>query len=89
MYKKPTSPTPQFFSFANPFAPVVWLLIGVSFCIVSLGFYIMARLSPKEWDNWDSCVQNPKFYVNQFNVRNSLWYTLGCLMQQGADIAPR
>lgn len=47
------------------------------------------RFSPYEWDNPHPCNRDPPVLVNQFTMINSLWYTIGSLMQQGSDIAPK
>uniref|UniRef100_A0A1Y1KNL0 Ionotropic glutamate receptor C-terminal domain-containing protein n=2 Tax=Photinus pyralis TaxID=7054 RepID=A0A1Y1KNL0_PHOPY len=89
LYVRPSKPVPVFFSFAHPFHPEVWLWIGISYFTVSVGLYVMARVCQPEWDNWDRCIKQPKYFVNQFHLRNSFWFVLGCFMQQGAEIAPR
>ncbi|KAF2905279.1 hypothetical protein ILUMI_00899 [Ignelater luminosus] len=88
LYAKPTPETPSFFTFASPFAPEVWMLLTGAYFGVSLALFIMARLCYSEWSNPYPCVEEPEYLINQFSFRNSLWFTLGGLMQQGADIAP-
>ena len=55
---------------------------------MSLTFYVLARLSPYEWDNPYPCVEDPDEIENMFNLANSFWFTIGSLMQQGSDVAP-
>lgn len=88
LYAQPTSAPPSFFTFSSPFAVEVWLLLGGAYFGVSLALFIMARLCQSEWSNPYPCVDEPEYLINQFSLRNSLWFTLGGLMQQGADIAP-
>lgn len=52
---------------------------------LSYGF----RFSPYEWDNPHPCNNDPDVLENQFTLLNSLWFTIGSLMQQGSDIAPK
>lgn len=47
------------------------------------------RFSPYEWDNPHPCNDQPDVLENQFSLLNSLWFTIGSLMQQGSDIAPK
>lgn len=47
------------------------------------------RFSPYEWDNPHPCNRDSIILVNQFTMINSLWFTIGSLMQQGSDIAPK
>lgn len=49
----------------------------------------MARFSPYEWVNPHPCIKQPDELENNFNMKNTLWFTIGCLMQQGCDIMPR
>ena len=55
---------------------------------VSLVLYMLARISPYEWDNFYPCIEDPDELENQFNLANSFWFTMGSIMQQGADVAP-
>lgn len=88
LYAQPTPAPPSFFTFASPFAVEVWLLLGGAYFGVSLALFVMARLCHSEWTNPYPCIEEPEYLINQFSLRNSLWFTLGGLMQQGADIAP-
>ena len=47
------------------------------------------RLAPEEWDNPNPCIEDPDVLENQFTMLNSLWFTIGSLMQQGSEIAPK
>nr|QBB73017.1 ionotropic receptor [Protaetia brevitarsis] len=88
LYQKPQKAPPNFFSFAEPFAFEVWLWLGGAYFIVSISLFIMGRLCPSEWTNPYPCVEEPEFLINQFSLRNSFWFTIGSLMQQGTEIAP-
>lgn len=63
-------------------------MLVVAYFLVSLAFFIMGRLSPSEWTNPYPCVEEPEYLINQFSIRNCLWFTIGALMQQGSDLAP-
>nr|AUF73080.1 ionotropic receptor [Anoplophora chinensis] len=88
LYRKPEPVPESLFMFARPFSLSVWIMLGVSYFLVSLAFFIMGRLSPTEWQNPYPCVEEPEHLVNQFSIRNSLWFTIGALMQQGTELAP-
>lgn len=74
--------------FSSPFSLGVWLSLGIAYFVVSICLFVMGRLSPSEWTNPYPCIDEPEFLINQFSIRNSLWFTIGSLMQQGTEIAP-
>ncbi len=41
------------------------------------------RFTPYEWQNPHPCNQDSDILENQFTMLNSLWFTIGSLMQQG------
>ncbi|CAI9738180.1 glutamate receptor ionotropic, kainate 2-like isoform X1 [Octopus vulgaris] len=84
LYKKPMKKPPKLFSFLSPLTSEVWVYIIAAYLVVSFMLYIIARLSPYEWYESGSDELD-----NQFTVLNSLWFTIGCLMQQGSEVAPR
>lgn len=88
LYRKPEPVPPSLFMFWSPFSFGVWMLLGVAYFSVSVCLFVMGRLSPSEWTNPYPCVEEPDFLVNQFSLRNSFWFTIGSLMQQGSEIAP-
>ena len=47
------------------------------------------RFSPYEWDNPHPCKEEPEVLVNDFSLLNSMWFTIGSLMQQGSDLSPK
>ena len=53
---------------------------------------VARRLSPQEWQEPGVCSMagaDPDFLENEMNLRNSFWFTIGSLMQQGCDINPK
>lgn len=84
LYKRPHKKPPKLFSFLSPLTSEVWVYIIAAYLVVSFMLYIIARLSPYEWYESGSDELD-----NQFTVLNSLWFTIGCLMQQGSEVAPR
>ncbi|XP_065566794.1 glutamate receptor ionotropic, kainate 2-like [Artemia franciscana] len=89
LYKKPQKAPPSLFSFMSPFSLSVWIWMSIAYVGVSVVLYMIARLSPYEWYNPYPCIEDPDVLENQFNLLNSMWFTLGSLMQQGSDIAPK
>ena len=61
---------------------------AVSVTIYKYRFYFF-RFSPYEWDNPHPCTEEPEVLVNEFSLCNSMWFTIGSLMQQGSDISPK
>lgn len=50
----------------------------------------MFRFSPYEWENPHPCnSEAPDVFENKFSLNNSLWFTIGSLMQQGSEMAPK
>lgn len=59
------------------------------FFIYLIACFLQYRFSPYEWDNPHPCNEEPDVLENQFSLMNSLWFTVGSLMQQGSDITPK
>ncbi|VEL10091.1 unnamed protein product [Protopolystoma xenopodis] len=60
-----------------------------AYIMVSFVLFVIARFSPYEWYNPHPCNVDSNLVENNFNMLNSLWFTIGSLMQQGSDILPR
>ena len=56
--------------------------------VVSVTLWVLARLTPFEWDNPYPCIEDPDEIENMFSLANSFWFTMASLMQQGSDVAP-
>ncbi|XP_055382823.1 glutamate receptor ionotropic, kainate 2-like [Condylostylus longicornis] len=89
LYTKPKKAPPELFSFMLPFSGEVWGYLGVAYLSVSISLFILGRLSPVEWDNPYPCIEEPTELENQFSFANSMWFTIGALLQQGSEIAPK
>ncbi|GLV43976.1 Kainate-type ionotropic glutamate receptor subunit 1D [Carabus blaptoides fortunei] len=89
LYRKPIKQPPNLFSFLSPLSLDVWIYMATAYLGVSVLLFILARFSPYEWDNPHPCNTDPDVLENQFSLLNSLWFTIGSLMQQGSDIAPK
>nr|APZ81407.1 ionotropic receptor 75q [Adelphocoris lineolatus] len=88
LYRQPRAAPPSLFSFLSPFSYEVWGYMLSAYLGVSFLLYLMARISPPEWTNPYACIEEPVELENQFSLSNSLWFTIGSLMQQGSEIAP-
>ncbi|OWA54135.1 Glutamate receptor ionotropic, kainate 2 [Hypsibius exemplaris] len=89
LYRKPDKKPPDLFSFLHPLSPDVWMYMVTAYVAVSITIFVLARFSPYEWYNPHPCNEDGDVVENQFTICNSLWFTVGSLMQQGSDIAPR
>lgn len=89
LYRKADKKPPWLFSFLAPLSLEVWIYMSTAFLGVSLFLFVVARFSPYEWVNPHPCDPNPTELENQFTIWNTLWFTIGCLMQQGCDVTPR
>lgn len=88
LVKKPTKASPKLFEFMLPLAPEVWIYLITAFVGVTLFLFMVARFSPYEWQNPHPCEQDAEELSNDFTMKNTLWFTIGCLMQQGCDVMP-
>ncbi|XP_053396130.1 glutamate receptor ionotropic, kainate 2-like [Mercenaria mercenaria] len=89
IYRKPVNTPPDLFSFLLPLSPDVWIYMIAAYLCVSFMLFLIARFSPYEWENPHPCNNESEEVENQFTVLNCLWFSIGSLMQQGSDIAPK
>ncbi|KAH9514030.1 Glutamate receptor 4 [Bulinus truncatus] len=89
MIKKPDKEKGGVFSFKNPLSDGVWVSILLGFIGVSTVLYLVGRFSPYEWDTSQPRIPTEEDKKPAFNLANTLWFSLGALMQQGSDIYPR
>ncbi|KAH8323007.1 hypothetical protein KR074_002938, partial [Drosophila pseudoananassae] len=89
LFRKPMKEPPKLFSFMSPFSGEVWLWLGLAYMGVSISMFVLGRLSPAEWDNPYPCIEEPTELENQFSFANCLWFSVGALLQQGSELAPK
>lgn len=89
LFEKPKPRDPSLFSFMSPLSKGVWGCLFACFFMVSISLFIMGRISPTEWDNPFPCIEEPEVLVNQFSFKNAMWFSIGALLQQGSEIAPK
>jgi ionotropic glutamate receptor len=46
-------------------------------------------MAPGDWENPHPCDRHPDELENIWDLKNSLWLTLGSIMTQGCDILPK
>ncbi|BFZ10288.1 hypothetical protein BsWGS_13327 [Bradybaena similaris] len=84
LFKMPKKEKPGLFSFLNPLAIEIWLYVIGAYLIVSFTIFLLGRFSPYEWYNPHPCNPDTDTVTNTFSISNSLWFTVGTLMQQGS-----
>ena len=89
LFKRPLKKNPSLFSFLTPLSFEIWVYVFAAYVLVSLLLFVLARFSPYEWYNPHPCNQDSDVVENQFTLMNSFWFTIGSLMQQGSEVAPR
>ena len=83
LFKKPEKKNPSLFSFLSPLSLEIWVYVVAAYLLVSFMLFVVARFSPSEWCNSNPCNEDAGVMENQFTLLNSLWFTIGSLMQQG------
>lgn len=89
LFTKPLKAESSLFGFLSPFTMTVWVYLCLSTVLISMVFFLVGRLSPYEWDNPYPCKEDLPILMNECSVKNSFWFTVGSLMQQGSDLAPK
>ncbi|KAK3105052.1 hypothetical protein FSP39_016196 [Pinctada imbricata] len=88
LIRKSDPEPPDLFSFLHPFNNDVWINMIAGFLFLSFLLFIIGRLTPFEWTHPGPCDPNTDNVQNQFSLLNSLWFCIGCLLQQGSDLSP-
>jgi len=83
LFKRPKDTTPTLFSFMSPLGYEIWISMLIAYVAVSFALFVVARFSPFEWYDPHPCNVDCDVVHNQFTLSNSLWFTVGSLMQQG------
>ena len=89
LFKKMPPPPQNLFSFLMPLSLDVWIYMTTAYLGVSITMFLLARLTPFEWENPHPCVDEPEELENELTLHNCFWHNWGSLMQQGSDIAPK
>lgn len=89
LFKKPTTKVTTLFSFLSPFTGLVWIYVLTAYVGVSTILFFVGRMSPYEWENPNPCQQEDNLLENNFSLVNSFFFTIGSMMQQGSELAPK
>ncbi|CAO4361403.1 unnamed protein product [Caenorhabditis nigoni] len=89
LFKKPRITDSDWFKFMDPLSTQVWIMTFASYFVVSVAIWIIAKISPYEQFERDEDNGQYKPVDNQFSLRNSFWFTVCSLMQQGSELCPR
>jgi len=89
LFKKKNPTAPDLFSFLEPLSLDAWIYMTTAYLGVSILMFLLARLTPYEWENPHPCVDEPEELENVLTLHNCFWHNWGSLMQQGSDIAPK
>ncbi|KAL5962275.1 Glutamate receptor ionotropic kainate 2 [Taenia solium] len=99
LFMRPKTQKPSIFSFLQPLSPIqtshlphsplqVWAYVITTYIVVSVGLFLVARLSPYEWQNPHPCEAFSEEKENQFTVLSSFWFFITPLLNQGTEMAP-
>ncbi|XP_076448248.1 glutamate receptor 2-like [Babylonia areolata] len=71
-----------------PFSTAAWILVILAFLLVSAGFFLIGRFSPREWIRVapENDVRRARY---SFGLRNSFLFTVSTMMWQGYREAPK
>lgn len=89
IYKRPTTKETSLWSFLSPFSAIVWIYLLTAFAGMSLILFCVGRFTPYEWTNPHPCPHHEPVLENALTMRSSFWCSIGSLMQQGSDVAPK
>ena len=82
--KTSSKETIDLFQFLNPFHPYVWFALLTTLVTMSVAVFVINYYSPFGFKD-----DNGRGTSQEFSFYNSVWFTLGCMLQQGAENQPR
>ncbi|XP_012061138.1 PREDICTED: glutamate receptor ionotropic, kainate 2-like [Atta cephalotes] len=84
VFSKPEKQTSPFFPVLVPFSKEVWLYMAIASFLVSIMLFLQARMT-SEWKN-PHHLRNADSEENNFNLKNSFYFTISSFMQGGSNI---
>ncbi|XP_067050317.1 glutamate receptor ionotropic, kainate 3-like [Acropora muricata] len=84
LLKKSAVETVDLLQFMNPFHLDVWLAMLATLLVVSVAVFILNYFSPFGYKD-----DNHLGTSQEFSFFNSVWFSLACMLQQGAESQPR
>jgi len=82
--KTSSSDTVDLLQFMNPFDNNVWFATLGTLFIISIALFVLNYFSPYGYKD-----DNGRGTSQEFSFFNSVWFSLACMLQQGADNSPR
>ena len=73
-----------YLQFLNPFQNNVWFTILASMVVISVAVFAINYFSPYGYKG-----ENGRGTSEEFSFSNSVWFTLACMLQQGAENQPK
>ncbi len=89
LYKRPTTKVTSLWSFLSPFSTTVWIYLITAIVSISMILFYVGRFTPYQWLNPNPCPHHEPILENELKIKNSFWCTVGSLMQQGTEVAPK
>ncbi|KAL3319324.1 Glutamate receptor 1 [Cichlidogyrus casuarinus] len=94
MIKKPEIQKSGTFSFLHPLSYKLWLTICLAWFVVAVSLYLIAKISPYEWENHVSSEVELKQHTDKtvhraYTFSNSCWFAFAAFVQQSVDFAPK
>ena len=80
--KKPEKRKSGSLSFLRPLSNAVWFAIFGAWITVSLGIFVIARISPTEWQVKTDPTTGKYYYKRRFTLGNSVWISFAAFVQQ-------
>ena len=74
----------QLLQFMNPFDSNVWFAKLATLVIISVAVFVINYFSPFGYKD-----DSGRGTSQEFSFFNSVWFALGCMLQQGAENQPR
>jgi hypothetical protein len=84
MMKNTASEEKELLQFMSPFSAMVWSILLICVIVVTFALYILNYFSPYGFKN-DQGTKTSE----EFNLFNCLWFSMACMLQQGADNTPK
>ncbi|XP_025422232.1 glutamate receptor ionotropic, kainate 2-like isoform X3 [Sipha flava] len=89
LYAKPEKKKPQLFWFLNPLSFSVWMYTATAYLGVSLFLFMLARMTPFEWEIPHPIKPGDDTLENSMTLLNCLWFSIGSVLCAGCEILPK
>ncbi|KAL4107889.1 hypothetical protein QTP88_018164 [Uroleucon formosanum] len=89
LYAKPEKKKPQLFWFLNPLSFSVWIYTATAYLGVSLFLFMLARMTPFEWELPHPVKPGDDTMENSMTLLNCLWFSIGSVLCAGCEVLPK